>query len=168
MGEFTNLVTYDSRAYDNTLSLIMDITTPATYYAMKLSSDAEETDITTIVKAGSINTKLMEGKYMIDEVGKYFCGFNFTFSGSASANYKIRAVLNEVEIPQSVCQFTTRGSNVRWEVGMTFIVDIGYKITSTNTGLYSSKNELILEYKNVLGTGNLNFVNGIFSVLKID
>ena len=168
MGEFTNVVTYDCRAYDNVLSLIMPVSVADTYYNMKLSSDAGQTDINKITTSENISTNLMEGKYFISQMGKYFCQFNFSFSGSASANYKINAVLNEVEIPQSVCQFTTRGSNVMWEVGMTFIVDIGYKITSTNTGLYSSKNELILEYKNVLGTGNLNFVNGIFSVLKID
>ena len=168
MGEFTNVVTYDCRAYDNLLSIIMPVSDPATYYNMKLSSDAEETDITKIVSSDNINTNLMEGKYFINQIGKYFCQFNFTFSGSASANYKINAVLNEIEIPQSICQFTTRGSNVMWEVGMTFIVDIGYKITSTNTGLYSSKNEIILQYQNVLGSGNLNFVNGIFNVMKID
>ena len=168
MGEFTNVVTYDCRAYDNVLNLVMPVSVADTYYNMKLSSDAGQTDINKITTSENISTNLMEGKYFISQMGKYFCQFNFSFSGSASANYKIRAVLNEDEISQSVCQFTTRGSNVMWEVGMTFIVDIGYKITSTNTGLYSSKNELILEYKNVLGTGNLNFVNGIFSVLKID
>lgn len=168
MGEFTNVVTYDCRAYENVLSIIMPVSVADTYYNMKLSSDAEETDITKIITSENIGTNLMEGKYIFDQIGTYFCQFNFSFSGSASANYKIRAVLNEEEIKQSVCQFTTRGSNVMWEVGMTFIIDIEYKITSTNTGLYSSKNELILEYKNVLGTGNLNFVNGIFSVIKID
>ena len=34
----------------------------------------------------------------------------------SSANYKIRATLNGKQIDQSVCQFTTRGTNVRWEV----------------------------------------------------
>jgi len=161
-GQFKNVVTYDCRAYNQSVGLVMNVSVADTYYNMKLSSDVNQR-----TTSGNIATNLMEGKYFLSQMGKYFCQFNFSFSGSASANYKIRAVLNEDEISQSVCQFTTRGSNVMWEVGMTFIVDVGYRINNTDTGLYSSNNELILEYKNVLGTGNLNFENGIFNIMKI-
>ena len=88
--------------------------------------------------------------------------------GSASSNYKIRALLNDSQITQSVIQFTTRGTNVIWEVGMSFIVECGYKPTSTNTGLYSSKNEIQLQCQNVLGTGDLKLQNGLYTVTKID
>lgn len=168
MGEFTNVITYSCKAYNDALALINPVVDPATYYNMILSSSATETDIIKVVEAGSISSNLKDGKYNIGQTGTYFFNFCFTFSGSASANYKIRALLNNNQIDQSVSQFTTRGSNVRWEVGMTFIAQCDYVPTSTNTGLYSSANTLQLQYQNVLGSGNLNFVSGIFNIMKIN
>ena len=167
MGEFTNVVSYLCKAYNQTDEIVQSVTSSATWYTMKLSDDPEEADITKIAEVGSLGTDLYSGKFIASQLGIYFFNLGFSFMGSASANYKIRATLNGTQIDQSVSQFTTRGSNVRWEVGMTFLVDLGYRAGTETTGLYSSKNSIEIEYQNVLGEGDLDLVNGIYNVMKI-
>tara|TARA_R100000664_G_scaffold11064_1_gene18094 strand:+ start:14277 stop:14783 length:507 start_codon:yes stop_codon:yes gene_type:complete len=167
MGEFNNVVSYVCKAYNQTTEIVQSVSDQATWYRMRLSDDPEEADITKIVEKGSIGTDLYGGKFIVSQLGVYFFNLGFSFMGSASANYKIRATLNGTQIDQSVCQFTTRGTNVRWEVGMTFLVDLGYRSGTETSGLYSSKNDIEIGYQNVLGEGDLDLVNGIYNVMKI-
>ena len=166
--EFQNQVTALGYAYINDNAITQTISSSATWVTLKLSDSATESDIIKNVRIGSIGTDLYTGKFETTTVGIYFFQLGFTFMGSASVDYKIRALLNGSQINQSLLQFTTRGTNVMWEVGMSFIVECGYKPTTTNTGLYSSKNEISLECQNVEGTGDLFLVNGLYNVIKID
>jgi len=167
MGEFSNVVTYLCQAYDQPDGISLVVSNEDTWYNMKLSGLPSETDITTIEQKGSIGSSLYSGRFLVSQLGVYLFNLGFSFSGSASANYKIRATLNGTEIEQSVCQFTTRGTNVRWEVGMTFLIDIGYNVTSNTSGLYSSDNGIVIQYKNVNGEGDMTLENGIYNVMKI-
>ena len=167
MGEFNNVVSYLCLAYNQTDEIVQSVTSSATWYTMKLSDAPEQAAITKIAEVGSIGTDLYIGKFIASQLGVYFFNLGFSFMGSASANYKIRATLNGKQIDQSVCQFTTRGTNVRWEVGMTFLVDLGYRSGTETSGLYSSKNGIEIQYQNVLGEGDLDLVNGIYNVMKI-
>ena len=166
--EFQNQVTALAYAYINANVIEQGITSSETWVDMKLSESVGESDITKNVRIGSIGTDLYTGKFETTTVGIYFFQLGFSFMGSASSNYKIRALLNDNPITQSIKQFTTRGTNVMWEVGMTFIVECGYLPNATNTGLYSSKNEIQLQCQNVGGTGDLKIQNGLYNVMKID
>ena len=172
MGEFTNHISILSYAFTQEEGIEQEVDASATYYDMKMSNDAEELDITkTFTTNTGIGTNLPAGKFFTNVVGTYFFNLGFTFTGVASAKYKIRATLNSVEIDQSVIEFTTRGTGVMWEVGMTFLVKCDYdpNLTPTRTnGLYSSKNTIVIQYQNVAGEGNLQMVNGLWNVTKID
>tara|TARA_R100001594_G_C4030553_1_gene261170 strand:- start:520 stop:1026 length:507 start_codon:yes stop_codon:yes gene_type:complete len=168
MSEFTNQVTALGYAYISDSVITQTISSSATWIDMALSGSATESDITKNVRIGSIGTTLNEGKFELGTVGVYHFQLGFVFSGTASATYKIQALLNDAAIKQSLVEFTTRGNNVIWEVGMSFIVECGYKPTSTNTGLYSSKNDVQIQCQNVNGTGDLKLANGIYNVIKIN
>jgi len=169
LANFTNVIGIDCGCLDTTTPITLIVNDPATWYKLQMSPDVANTDITHLVKEGTIKADWYKGQFLMNELGVYFFNLNFTFSGSASANYKIRAILNDTTlIKPSETQFTTRGSNVRWEVGMTFLIDLGYNVdTNINSGLYSSKNTITMQFQNVGGSGNLSLENGLYNVMKI-
>jgi len=172
-NQFENVVTYYNKSFVGTTPITQTITSSATYINMTLSPDTTGTDITESANSDTINDFLNDGKFILQEVGYYLFQFVFTVSGSASNNYIIRATKNEVEIDATQVQFTTRGTNVQWEVAMCFIVDAGYNeydqpLAQMNKGLMRSTNTIQLQCQNVGGTGNLNLENGLYNITKID
>ena len=164
-NQFENVVTYYNKSFVGTTPITQTITSSATYVNMTLSPDTNETDIIESANSDTINDFLNDGYYLFQ--------FVLTVSGSASNNYIIRATKNEVEIDATQVQFTTRGTNVQWEVAMCFIVDAGYNeydqpLAQMNKGLMRSTNTIQLQCQNVGGTGNLNLENGLYNITKID
>tara|TARA_R100001443_G_scaffold112600_1_gene126232 strand:- start:245 stop:769 length:525 start_codon:yes stop_codon:yes gene_type:complete len=174
MSEFQNVVSYYSKAYvSSSGSIDQDIQSAGADVNMILSPDAGATDVTTLANSNTIQGNLNGGNFVLQEVGFYLFQFVFTFSGAASNNYIVTAFKNEVEIDASQVKFTTRGSGVKWEVAMTFLVDAGYNeyeqpAAQLNKGLMRSTNTIQFKCQNSGGAGDLTIDNGIYNILKIN
>ena len=124
---------------------------------------------TIVSDSNTISPNLDSGLFTTTAVGKYFLQFIFTFVGSASAVYGLRCTLNDNPISYSNIVFSTRGTNVKWEVAQTLIIDCGYNnIIDNPSGLYSSKNKIGFQAQNTTGTGSLDLENLLFNIIKID
>ena len=170
MGEFTNVVNAISwYLNDGTIDPVVSTFSGTDYQTLKLSNKSTEVDIVKSQTLGSgIGSELINGKFNLNTTGVYLFQLGFTFLGTNSNNYVIRATLNENQIDQTVVDFTTRGNQVRWEVSMNFIVDIGLNTTNFNNGFYSTKNTVQTQAKNVSGTNqSLSIVTGNYNITKL-
>ena len=170
MVEFTNVVNAISWYLNNgEVDPVISTFSGTGYRTLILSNKTNESDIVKTITLGSgIGSQLASGKFDLNTTGVYLFQLGFTFLGTNNNNYVIRATLNDNQIDQSVVDFTTRGNQVRWEVSMNFIVDVGLNNTNFNNGFYSTKNTIKTEAKNVTGSNqSLSIVTGNYNVTKL-
>lgn len=165
--KFTNFqsqVSFLSGYYNDAegTSIDTEFTTSNTWVDLAMGGDI-------VSDSNTIGKNLDAGTFTPTVIGKYFLQFIFTFVGSASAVYGLRVLLNENPLSYSEIEFSTRGTNVKWEVAQTLIVDCGHNSTANNPfGMYSSENKIGFQAQNKSGTGSLDLENLLFNIIKID
>ena len=178
MGEFENVIIYNSMSFVAESIATTTITAQNTWTDLVMSGDSS-TQISN-ARNSSTNTvqwDLENGILNLNVSGIYIFQFGFTVSGSGSAVYQLRCVQNEITDDPSLAtisdiQFSTRGTNVSWEVANTFVVnadlnDINASASSRMKGLQSSLNKFKWQVRNTTGEGDFNVVGAMYNVYKI-
>ena len=124
------------------------------------------------ISSDTINVDFDAKNIVFSAIGKYLVQFIYTFTGGASIEYTMKASLNGIDIEASELTFSTRGTNVQWEVANTFMIDCAYLQPDSNrqniTGLFSSRNVLKFLVKNNNGLNALKMTNLLYNIIKID